>query len=231
MRSKLSALLASTLVAFATLAQAQPTITAQPTSASTASGWNTVTLSVTATASSGTLSYQWRKDGNNLVNTSVSNPPVTTTLPGGRAVDTIISGAMGSALSITNAMVANSGSYTVVVTDSAGSVTSNAVTVTLTDVAPTVVAQSPASASVTAGGRAVLYITVNGSRPLNIQWKKNGVALGGVNGSSSTALELDQFSAAQAGTYTVDVSNAYGTATVQPMALQVAGQNDPFDTW
>jgi len=80
-----------------------PTIVGQPTDKTLTAG-NTLSLSVTATGS-GTLSFQWKKDG------------------------AAISGATSSSFSKTNAQTTDSGSYTVTVTNSVGSVTSNAATV------------------------------------------------------------------------------------------------------
>jgi len=207
---------------------AAPTITTQPNPAINAtSGWTNVNFTVAATATSGTLSYQWKKDGVALTNGFVRSR----TLSDGRVVDSYVSGATGSTLTLVNVSPSDAGSYTVDVTDSSTppTVTSNAAVLTVTDTAPTLVNQSPATAAVSEGGRAKLFFTVNGSRPLNVQWFKDGVALKGVNGSSTTAYDIDNFSAAKAGSYTVTVSNAYGTVSLQPMALQLAATKDPLD--
>ncbi len=81
-----------------------PTITSQPSSVSVTSG-GSVTFSVVATGAP--LNYQWALGG------------------------AAISGATSSSLTISNAQMANAGSYTVVVSNSAGSVTSNSATLTL----------------------------------------------------------------------------------------------------
>lgn len=221
------ALLSLAVVPFA---QSAPTISTQPTGGALISGWTTASLSVAATASSGTLSYQWKKDGVALANTT-SGTAVSRTLSDGRVIDTIISGATGATLTITNWAPANAGSYTVTVTDSTGSIDSNSAAVTVTDTAPTLINQSPVTQTVSAGGRAKLFFNVNGSRPLAVQWFKDGVALAGANGSSTTAYDVDNFSAANAGNYTVTVSNAFGSVTLQPMALTLAATKDPIDIW
>lgn len=82
---------------------APPLITAQPV-AQTGSAGGSVTLSVTAT-SSVPATYQWRKDG------------------------VAIPGATGATLVLSSVTPAAAGSYSVVVTNSAGSVTSSAATV------------------------------------------------------------------------------------------------------
>ena len=81
-----------------------PTITTQATSQTVATG-KSITLSVAASGSN--LKYQWYKDGN------------------------AISGATASAYTISSAAAADAGSYYVVVSNSAGTVTGNAVTLTV----------------------------------------------------------------------------------------------------
>ena len=81
-----------------------PSITVQPSSVSVTEG-ESATLTVTASGSS--LSYQWSKDG------------------------TAISGATSATYTISAATTSDAGSYTVAVTNSGGSVTSNAATLTV----------------------------------------------------------------------------------------------------
>jgi hypothetical protein len=82
-----------------------PAITTQPSSQSVTAGSN-VTFTVVATGTP-TLTYQWKKNGTN------------------------ISGATSSSYSLSNVQTGNNGSYTVVVTNVAGSATSNAATLTV----------------------------------------------------------------------------------------------------
>jgi hypothetical protein len=86
-----------------------PTITLQPVSVTVTAGANAI-FTVAAT---GATSYQWQKDGAN------------------------VSGATSSALSLSNVQAANAGSYRVVVSNSAGSVTSAAATLTVNTPTPT----------------------------------------------------------------------------------------------
>ncbi len=87
-----------------------PTITTQPTSQTVTAGANVI-LSVVATNGGGSLSYQWKKGTTNV-------------------------GTNSSTLSLPNVTTANAGSYTVVVSNSAGSMTSAAATLTVNQ-APT----------------------------------------------------------------------------------------------
>ncbi len=109
-----------------------PTILTHPASATLAETGST-TLSVTATGTE-PLTYQWKKGADE------------------------ISGATASTYTISNATSADSGSYTVVVTNGAGSATSNAATVTVRGVAVPI--YNGYAASVT-GGAAGPTVTVN----------------------------------------------------------------------
>lgn len=92
-----------------------PIIVTQPTNQAVTTG-QTVTLSVETTGDA-PISYRWEKDGNTLTN-------------GGR-----INGATTATLTVTNVQATDAGSYSVVVTNETGSVTSDAVTLTVNPVA------------------------------------------------------------------------------------------------
>jgi hypothetical protein len=81
-----------------------PSIISQPTSVSVTAG---ASASFSVSAAGTSPSYQWYKDGN------------------------AISGATGASHSISNAQASDAGSYSVLVSNSAGSVTSNAATLTV----------------------------------------------------------------------------------------------------
>ena len=73
-----------------------------------------------------------------------------------------ISGATTATLSITNALLSDAGSYSVVVTNGAGDVTSNAATLTVNDlinaVTPSIGTQ-PSDRTVNVGGSATLSVS------------------------------------------------------------------------
>ena len=95
-----------------TVTNIPPKITVQPTSQTNGVG-TTVTLAVTATGTA-PLSYQWQVSGTNLVNVWAD-----------------ISGATSNVLTIRTVQTNNSGNYTVVVTNIAGSVTSSVAILTV----------------------------------------------------------------------------------------------------
>src|SRR6202007_2353560 len=139
-----------------------PSITTQPTSQTVTAG-QTATFSATATGTA-PLNYQWKKNG------------------------AAISGATSSTYTTPAETTSDTGAqFTVVVSNSAGSATSNAATLTVNPapVAPSITTQ-PASQTVTAGQTATFSVTATGTAPLNYQWQKNGVALSGATSSSYT---------------------------------------------
>lgn len=175
-----------------------PTINAQPQPLTVIAG----SQALFAVGASGTaaLSYQWSKNG------------------------TPITGANGPQLLIAGAQAADAGSYRVVVSNTAGSATSNAVTLAVNpsgivpDTAPGIVTQ-PAPVSATAGNTATFAVSATGTAPLAFQWRRNGVAIAG---ATSAALTIPVVLASDAGDYSVAVTNAAGSATSQAASLAVS---------
>jgi hypothetical protein len=170
-----------------------PSITAQPQSVAVTVGQN-ANFSVTANGTA-TLTYQWKKNG------------------------TAIAGATTAALTIANAQTTNAGNYTVVVSNSVGNVTSATaiLTVNLPVIAPTITTQ-PKSVTVTAGQTATFSVTANGTATLTYQWSKNGTA---ISGATSASLVIASAQAANAGSYTVTVTNSAGHVTSTAAVLTV----------
>lgn len=169
-----------------------PTITTQPASQTVTAGAN-VTFTV---AASGTapLSYQWRRNGANL------------------------SGAASPTLSLTSVTTNQSGSYTCLVTNNAGSATSTAATLTVNPVlAPTITTQ-PSSQTVTMGANVSFTVAASGTAPLSYQWRLNGA---NVSGATSATLSLTGVTTNQAGSYTCVVTNTAGSATSGAASLTV----------
>jgi pectate lyase/pectin methylesterase-like acyl-CoA thioesterase len=192
-----------------TTTPALPTITAQPSftggaTSLTVGAGGQATLSVTASGQG--LSYQWKKDG------------------------TDISGATSSSLALTNLQVADTGAYTVVVTNSAGSVTSAAASLTVTsgpvDPAP-VINTHPASQAANNGTNVAFTVAVTGNN-LAYQWKKNGVDIAGATGGT---LNLSSVQASDAGSYTVAVSNGGGSVTSNAATLTVLSPTLTFSSF
>jgi hypothetical protein len=83
--------------------------------------------------------------------------------------------------------------------------------------APTISLQ-PQSQQTAAGSSVIFTAQGSGTGPLAYQWRKDGAA---VSGASTATLVLQNVSAANAGTYTVIVTNPAGSVTSNPATLTV----------
>lgn len=83
--------------------------------------------------------------------------------------------------------------------------------------APTIIT-APQSQTVRAGGKVLFAVTDIGTPPLGYQWRKNGQNLAG---QTATSLSLTNVQFANAGGYSVIVTNGYGAATSTVAQLTV----------
>jgi sugar lactone lactonase YvrE len=111
----------------------------------------------------------------------------------------------------------NAGNYSVIVTNSYGSVTS-AVAI-LTVEAPPVMTVQPASQASLAGSSPSLSVVVGGSGPFEYLWYLAGTNL--VQGGTNATLTLVGVATNEAGNYAVVVTNAWGSVTSQVATLTV----------
>ncbi|MGH7991921.1 MAG: DUF2341 domain-containing protein [Limisphaerales bacterium] len=118
-------------------------------------------------------------------------------------------------LSFTPAVTGNAGSWYLVASNSAGSVTSAVVNLVLYG-PPTISQQTPPQIEIFAGASPMLRITANGAQPLTYYWTSNSVPIVGVNGSNLVINDV-QASA----TYGCTVSNFVGTAPISPISMTV----------
>ncbi len=168
----------------------KPSITTQPKSQTVNEG-SSVTFDVTATGTD-PLSYQWKKDGSN------------------------ISGATSASYTISSAKTSDAGSYTVTVSNSAGSVTSSTATLTVT-AKPTITVQ-PQNQTIKEGNAVTFSVTVTGAEPLSYQWYKNGFVLSGATENQYTIASVAE---SDAGQYFVIVSNSAGSVVSETASLVV----------
>jgi hypothetical protein len=185
-----------------------PAITQNPANVSAPEG-GTAVFSVVARGTP-TLTYQWVKDGS------------ITLSDGGN-----ISGATTDTLTVSGVSSADVGTYSVIVNNgNANSVTSGAATLALAD--PAITAQ-PQSRTNNFGTIATFQVTASGTAPFDYQWVKEGVGdltdVGNVSGSQTATLTLTGVSAADAGNYSVRVSNGVSTSDSTSAALVV---RDPY---
>jgi polygalacturonase/pectin methylesterase-like acyl-CoA thioesterase len=169
-----------------------PVIVTQPT-ALTVNAGDPATFSVGAFAVPAP-SYQWRRNGAD------------------------IPGATGASYTINATSPTDADTYSVVVTNSAGTVTSNAVTL-LVNGGPPVITQHPITQSAFAGTNASFSVFAVGNGPFTYQWFKNGAPIAGASGAS---LLLANVQAADAASYTATVSNANGSDTSHVATLTIA---------
>jgi hypothetical protein len=177
-----------------------PTIVTQPTGVTARRG-QTATFGVGINGT-GPFSYQWRLNGN------------------------AIAGATAAVYSIASVADADAGSYSVVVSNSVGSVTSGAAALAIaadppppTPVAPRITTQ-PAGLVVLPGNSATFAVAATGTGPLAYQWSRDGTEISGATGP---VLALSSVQAGDAGSYTVRVSNAAGAVTSNGAQLIVPG--------
>lgn len=175
-----------------------PSITTQPTATTTVNPGTNVALDVVATGSA--LTYQWFKNGQ------------------------ILSGKTTATLNLNAITTAEAGSYTVVVSNDQGSVTSNAAVVNVN--APAVIS-SPITAQFISKSfhtSVSFTVTTSGAPTITYVWKKNGVNLSNgtrISGVNTATLTITGLELSDANSYTVLVSNDYGNQTSQPFNLTV----------
>ncbi|MBI5770408.1 MAG: immunoglobulin domain-containing protein [Verrucomicrobia bacterium] len=173
-------------------------ITVQPMNQSVPPGTNA--LFHLFTQGTGPISYQWKKGTTALVNGAN------------------ISGTTSNMLVISSAQPADAGSYTCVVSNPVDTITSVVVTLTVAD---PVIGYPPQSQTVAAGATVNFYVSASGTAPLTYQWKKGTTALtngGNIAGATTNNLTLTNVQAADAGDYTVVVTNGASATATSPIA-------------
>jgi len=162
-----------------------PEITGQPQGLTVTNGGP---ASFGVTVSGTDLVYQWQKNGTDLTDGGALSGSATTNL--------LLS------LTTTN----DAGSYTVIITNAWGSVTSSVAILTV--LSPPVIAQQPANQTVVVGGTASFSVTADGTAPLSYQWNCNGT---NISGATNTSLILNNVQPSQSGTYAALVTNLVGS--------------------
>src|SRR5207247_4216102 len=104
--------------------------------------------------------------------------------------------------------------FDVVVSNSAGTATSNSATLTVNPavVVPSIITQ-PTNQTVTAGQTATFTVVASGTAPLSYQWQKNGANIAGATACSYTTPATATSDSGS--TFVVVVNNSAGTETGQ----------------
>jgi alpha-tubulin suppressor-like RCC1 family protein len=141
----------------------------------------------------GSLSYQWRLNGIPLF------------------------GATNSNLIIDNAQPSNAGNYEVMVSNGTNSQISRAANLNIVDSSP-IILQQASDQTVISRTNVTFSVLANGSWPLRFQWQFNGQ---NIPGATNATFVIGSVMSTNAGSYTVLVSNAFGTAVTFPAILRV----------
>jgi alpha-tubulin suppressor-like RCC1 family protein len=180
------------------LPPAPPAITRDPESQTVLGGTN-VLFSVEVTGHPAPT-FQWQLNGTNLAGAARSNYALPYVTP------------------------AHAGNYRVIASNASGSVTSGVAALTVNLPPWPLVTNWPASRVVSLGSPVTLEVAATGTPPLNYQWRLDGRDLAGVTGPS---LNFNAVRRADAGAYSVEVSNASGTTTSPEFAVTVT----PVAVW
>src|SRR6267154_2588221 len=172
-----------------------PTISTQPSNQAVGIG-QTATFAVAA-AGTPPLGYQWQKNNANI---------------GGATLSTYMTPATAAS--------DNGATFDVIVTNSAGSVTSASATLTVNGSSAIAITRQPVSQSVTIGQSATFSVTAtSGTLPLNYQWQKNGASIASAISSSYTTPGTTILDGGAK--FTVVVTDATGTVTSSAATLTV----------
>ncbi len=172
--------------------QSSATITTHPGSQTVAGGQGAF-FKVVAEGTGGIL-YQWRKDG------------------------VAISGATNATYSIDHTLFSDRGNYSVAVWNNDNVVVSNAATLTVTGLPPSILVQ-PVARLVPPGLAVAFSVVPGGIGPFTYQWQRNGTAIAGATGGSYI---IDNPQSGDGGSYRVAVSNTMGMTLSDSVALVVA---------
>ncbi|MCK6424854.1 MAG: hypothetical protein L6Q75_07145 [Burkholderiaceae bacterium] len=140
-----------------------PTLSTQPQDVSVVTG-ESASFSVTSSGDA-PLTYQWRRNG------------------------TPIGGATAATYTLTAARGDDGAEFSVVVANSAGSATSRAARLTVTD-PPAAITTAPQSASTTVGQTATFSVVASGTGTLSYQWMRDGADIAGATAASYTTAAL-----------------------------------------
>lgn len=174
-----------------------PTLITPPAPQSVFEGFP-ASFSVVATSDTApALGYQWRLDEVDIV------------------------GATGSTFTISSAVPADEGDYTVTVTNAGGRTISYPAALTVAPAAPVITTQ-PSPQLKSLGDNATFTVASDGIAPFYYQWRKDSAPIAGETNISFTITNIQ---AADAGFYSVVVSNVYGTATSVEAELTIVGGN------
>jgi uncharacterized repeat protein (TIGR01451 family) len=182
--------LANNTATIVTAVNALPAVAVQPNGLEVIAGTN-VTFQAAATGTA-PLGYQWTFN------------------------NTALAGATAGTLLLIDVQPAQAGSYAVVVTNIAGSVTSSVISLTV--LVPPAITTQPSNQTAVVGTSTSFSVTATGTASLVYQWAFDGTNLAGV---TADTLLLTNVQPNQAGSYIVLITNAAGFVTSSVASLIV----------
>jgi trimeric autotransporter adhesin len=159
-----------------------------------------ITFSVSATSSGGSLTYQWRKNGSN------------------------IPGATSSSYTISSIVLGDAATYDCVLANGTDTATSSSVSL---HISPSFTTNIGGSASLNVGDVLSLSVVATGESPISYQWYKDGSPL---SGRTSSSLTFATTSTSDSGAYTCVATNAYGSKTSGTASITVSSASPPSIT-
>ncbi len=190
------------------------TITSQPSSQSVFEGADATF--VVGTSVNASLSYQWRYDNGTTGPTNLVDGPH-------------FSGTTSSTLLVSSVTPQQFGAYSVIVSNASGAVTSSSALLTITPSKPVIVAQ-PIDQNALPAQTVILTVKAVGSQPISYQWRKDGGGLSDTlrfSGTQSSKLTISNVSEADAGGYSVVLTNPQGTVPSGTATLTIGSVTAP----
>jgi len=181
-----------------------PKITTQPVNQTVTAG-QTATFTAAATGSP-TPTVQWQVSTDGGV--TFSN----------------VSGATSTTLSFTTVLSQSGNRYRAVFTNSAGTATTTAATLTVNSPTPPTITTQPANQTVIAGQTATFTAAATGSPTPTVQWQVStdgGMTFSNVSGATSTTLSFTTALSQSGNRYRAMFTNSAGTATTTAATLTV----------
>lgn len=139
--------------------------------------------------------------------------------------NTLLAGQTNNTLAIASANNTNSGTYTVVASDTLGAVTSSPAVLTVTALdalPPIIITTNPQSAVVTNGDPVTFTAAATGAGPLAFQWYFGTNTP--VAGATNTSLTFTNVTTCMGGYYSMQATNASGSVTSSYALLVVSSQ-------
>ncbi len=170
-----------------------PSITSPPQSLTVAAG-GSATFTVAATGSS-PLRYQWYFNTTNA-----------------------LAAATNTTLALNSVSATNAGTYSVLITNLVGAVTSSVASLTV--LGPPTITVSPQSQSVALSNDVTFTVAATGTAPLAYRWFFNTTTA--LTAATSSSLVITNVQATNAGNYSVVITNTYGAVTSAVATLTVS---------